>query len=370
MRIPLRYGVNPHQVPAEILLPESGAPIRILNGQPGYVNILDALNSWQLVKELRHATGLPAVSSFRQVSPSGTAVGYPLDERLKKAYQAEGLDHSLLACAYLRARSTDRYITEGDLIALSDPLDQFTAQLIGQSSAIGMIAPGFEPGTIELLKQQKGTDFLVIEMDPHYEPDVLEKRTIYGITLHQTRNHIPITDEILSRIATSDKSLPNEAKIDMLIALITLKYTRSNAICIVYKGQLIGIGAGQQTKSISAKLASEMAKNWMMRQHPRILTMNMPSYLNKVQKDQLINDFIDRKFNSSDVYSWTKAFRGITLASDGLINSRSILEEAKRIGVKYIIQSPDPEYHYEDLVKMCEDLYLTLVQTDVRFFHH
>jgi len=370
MRIPLRHGVNPHQVPAEILLPASGSPIRILNGQPGYVNVLDALNSWQLVKELKYATGIQAVSSFRQVSPAGTAVGYPLDERLKKAYQAEGLDQSPLACAYLRARSTDRYIHEGDLVALSDPLDMATAELISRSTSIGVIAPGFETGTLEKLKSVKGADFLAIEMDPTYEPDVLEKRTIYGITLHQTRNHIPITEEILSQVVTQEKQLSAEAKVDMLIALITLKYTRSNAICMVYQGQLIGIGAGQQTKVMSAKLASEMAKSWMMRQHPRILTMNIPCYLSNIEKDQLIHDFIDRKFSASDVYSWMKAFKGVTFASDGHINSRSLLEEAKRLGVKYIIQSPDPEDQYEETVRMCDELTLTLVMTDVRFFHH
>jgi len=370
MRIPLRYGVNPHQIPAELLLPSVGSPIQILNGQPGYVNMLDALYSWQLVKELKEATNLPAASSYKKVSPAGTAVGYPLSEKLQQAYEAEGLDQSLLACAYLRARNTDRFITEGDFIALSDPMDSPTAQLITRSSTIGVIAPGYDPQTIDLLKKVKGEDFLIIEMDPSYEPELIERRTIYGIALHQVSNNIPITEELLSSIATLNKEISCETKRDMLVALITLKYTRSDAICMVYDGQTIGIGSGQQSRFRSAKLATNMAKSWMMRQHPRILTMNIPSYLSEVDKDIIINDFIERKFNRSDVYSWMKAFTGVTLATDGFISFRPHLEEARRIGVSYIIQPNEVKSGYSETISTCDELGMTLIMTDVRFCHH
>ncbi|MEM6631993.1 MAG: hypothetical protein AAF694_20115 [Bacteroidota bacterium] len=357
MKLPILNGINPHVVPVNQLHPSVGSPIRVLSGLPGYINVLDALNSWRLVKELRKHTGLPSVSAFKHLNPTGTAVGYPLDERMEQMYETSTIAQSLLACAFLRSRSMDREVNQEDFIAFSDPLDFHTAKLLLEEDPKGIIAPAYEPRALDLLKAHKESSFLIVEMDSSFEPEPPDKQTIFGLTIEP---ELPA----LSSESYSDSFLhlnvPQDInpgkKVDLLISLITLKYSHSHSVALVYNGQTIGLGAGQQSIGISFKMAMEKAKNWMMLQHPRVLSMSIPMHMNKSQRELLKSDYIQRKFTSEDCYSWMKAFQGVCMASDRPLNPHSQLQEASRLGVRYHIPSLTLTPAKSSYSDFCEEL--------------
>lgn len=389
--IQLKYGCNPNQKPSRIYM-ENGSelPVTVLNGKPGYINFLDALNGWQLVKELKEATGLPAATSFKHVSPAGAAVGLPLDDTLAKIYWVDDLGSlSPLACAYARARGADRMSSFGDFISLSDVCDADTARLIKREVSDGVIAPGYTPEALELLKQKKKGNYNVIQIDPSYQPDPLERKQVYGITFEQGRNELNINEELLSNIVTDHKDIPEQALIDMKIALITLKYTQSNSVCYVKDGQAIGIGAGQQSRIHCTRLAGSKADNWFLRQSPQVLGLQFVDKLGRADRDNAIDvymsdDYMDVLadgiwektfkvkppiFTREERRAWLDRMENVTLGSDAFFPFSDNVDRAKKSGVKYIVQ-PGGSVRDDAVIEACNRYGMTMVFTGIRLFHH
>jgi len=389
----LKYGCNPNQKPSRIYM-ENGQelPIQILNGRPGYINFLDAFNSWQLVKELKAALGLPAVTSFKHVSPTSAAVGVPLSEKLKKACfvdDVEGLDESPLACAYARARGTDRMCSFGDWVALSDVCDVTTAKMIAREVSDGIIAPGYEPEALEILKSKRKGTYNVVQIDEKYVPEVTERKQVFGITFEQGRNNFEINRELLSDIVTENKDLPESAVRDLIIALITLKYTQSNSVCYAVDGQAIGVGAGQQSRIHCTRLAGTKADTWFLRQHDKVLALPFLDSIKRPDRDNVIDGYINR--NEEDVCAdgiWQKYFKtqpqpltdaeireylagidGVALGSDAFFPFDDNIERAKRSGVKYIAE-PGGSIRDDVVIDCCNKYGMTMAFTKMRLFHH
>ena len=389
----LKYGCNPNQKPSKIYMHDgSDLPIEILNGRPGYINFLDAFNSWQLVKELKEALGLPAVTSFKHVSPTSAAIGLPLSDKLKKACfveDIEGLDESPLACAYARARGTDRMCSFGDWVALSDICDVTTAKLIQREVSDGVIAPGYEPEALDILKSKRKGSYNIVKIDPDYVPAEAEHKQVYGITFEQGRNNFKINAELLSNVVTAKKDLPESAIRDLIISLITLKYTQSNSVCFAVDGQAIGVGAGQQSRVHCTRLAGGKADTWFLRQHDKVLNLPFKAELGRPDRDNVIDGYINQ--NEEDVTAdgnWQKYFTakpasftkdeqrayldtitGVALGSDAFFPFDDNIERAKKSGVSYIAE-PGGSIR-DDIVIKCADKYgMAMAFTGMRLFHH
>lgn len=389
----LKYGCNPNQKPSKIYMEDGGElPIKILNGKPGYINFLDAFNSWQLVKELKEELGLPAAASFKHVSPTSAAVGVPLSDKLKRACFAddiEGLDKSPLACAYARARGTDRMCSFGDWVALSDVCDVTTAKMIKREVSDGIIAPGYEPEALEILKSKRKGSYNIVEIDPEYIPAEAEKKQVFGITFVQGRNNFKINRELLSNIVTDNKELPESARRDLIIALITLKYTQSNSVCYAVDGQAIGVGAGQQSRIHCTRLAGTKADTWFLRQHDKVLNLPFRQDLGRPDRDNVIDGYINK--NEEDVCAdgiWEKYFTekpeplsdreireyldgidGVALGSDAFFPFSDNIERAKRSGVKYIAE-PGGSIRDDAVIDCCDKYGMIMAFTGMRLFHH
>lgn len=389
----LKYGCNPNQKPSRIFMHDgSDLPIEILNGRPGYINFLDALNSYQLVKEIKEATGLCAATSFKHVSPTSAAVGKVLPEKLKRACfvdDIEGLDDSPLACAYARARGTDRMSSFGDWIALSDVCDITTAMLIKREVSDGIIAPGYEPEALEILKSKKKGNYNIVKIDPNYTPDPIERKQVYGVTFEQGRNEFKIDSDLLTNVVTNNTEIPSSAKIDLIIALITLKYTQSNSVCYAVDGQAIGVGAGQQSRIHCTRLAGNKADIWHLRQHDKVLNLPFLDTLGRPDRDNVIDVYIsddDEDVLGDDV--WQQYFKtrpepltreekkaylsqitGVSLGSDAFFPFGDNIERARRSGVTYIAQ-PGGSIRDDNVIEACNRYNMAMVFTKMRLFHH
>ena len=386
----LKYGCNPNQIPARIYM-QSGAdlPITVLNGRPGYINFLDAFNSWQLVRELRRATGLPAAASFKHVSPAGAAVGLPLTDTLKKIYSVEGMDLSPLASAYARARGADRMSSFGDFVALSDVCDKSTALVLQHEVSDGVIAPGYEPEALEILSAKKKGKYNVIQIDPAYEPEELETKQVFGITFEQKRNNDHITEELLQNRPTKNKKIPENARRDLLIAMITLKYTQSNSVCYVKDGQTIGVGAGQQSRIHCTRLAGDKADKWWLRQSPKVLNLPFRADIRKPDRDNTIDvytsddwedvladgvweNFFTEKpepMTREERKAWIAKNTGVALGSDAFFPFGDNIERAHRSGVEYIAQTGG-SIRDNNVIATCDKYNIAMAMTGVRLFHH
>ena len=386
----LKYGCNPNQKPSRIFMADgSELPIKVLMGKPGYINFLDAFNGWQLVKELKEATGLPAATSFKHVSPAGAAVGLPLDETLRKIYWVDDEELSPLACAYARARGADRMSSFGDFIALSDVCDKATAQLIRREVSDGVIAPGFTDEALELLGQKKKGNYNVIQIDENYVPAELERKQVYGITFEQGRQNLKIDDELLSNIVTENKNMPKEAVIDLKIALITLKYTQSNSVCFAKGGQAIGIGAGQQSRVHCTRLAGSKADNWFLRQCPKVLELPFKDDIKRPDRDNAIDVYIGEEyedllaegawqrvftekpavFTREEKRAWLDKMTDVALGSDAFFPFSDNIDRAKKSGVKYIAQ-PGGSVRDDLVIESCNKYGMAMAFTGIRLFHH
>lgn len=387
----LKYGCNPNQKPSRIYMEDgSELPVTVINGKPGYINFLDAFNGWQLVKELKAATGLPAATSFKHVSPAGAAVGLPLDETLAKIYWVDDLGElSPLACAYARARGADRMSSFGDFIALSDVCDADTAKLIKREVSDGVIAPGYTDEAIELLMQKKKGNYNIIQIDESYVPAEIEKKQVYGITFEQGRNELDINGELLSNIVTKNKDIPESALIDMKISLITLKYTQSNSVCYVKGGQAIGIGAGQQSRVHCTRLAGQKADNWYLRQAPQVLNLQFVDTLGRADRDNTIDVYIGDEyedvlregewqkrfkvkppvFTREEKRAWLDGNTDVTLGSDAFFPFSDNIERAKKSGVKYIAQ-PGGSVRDDLVIEAADNYDMVMAFTGIRLFHH
>ena len=389
----LKYGNNPNQKPAKIYMQGDGElPLEILSGRPGYINFLDALNAWQLVKELKAALGLPAVTSFKHVSPTSAAVGIPLSDTLKRACfvdDIEGLDESPLACAYARARGTDRMCSFGDWVALSDVCDVTTAKLIKREVSDGIIAPGYEPEALEILKTKRNGNYNIVAIDPDYVPAEIEEKQVFGITFRQGRNNFKIDEALLTNIVTETKELPESAVRDLIIALITLKYTQSNSVCYAVDGQAIGVGAGQQSRVHCTRLAGGKADTWFLRQHEKVLNLPFLPTLGRPDRDNVIDGYINQ--NEEDVTAdgnWQKYFTtqpapftreeqrayldtidGVALGSDAFFPFSDNIERAKKSGVRYIAE-PGGSIRDDLVIDTCNRYGMTMAFTGMRLFHH
>ena len=389
----LKYGCNPNQKPSKIFMQDgTDLPIEILNGRPGYINFLDAFNSWQLVKELKEALGLPAVASFKHVSPTSAAVGIKLSDTLKKACFVDdiaGLDESPLACAYARARGTDRMCSFGDWVALSDVCDVTTATMIKREVSDGVIAPGYEPEALEILKTKRKGGYNIVQIDPNYVPAATEHKQVFGITFEQGRNNFEINKDLLSNVVTKNKTMPESAVRDLIISLITLKYTQSNSVCYAFDGQAIGVGAGQQSRIHCTRLAGTKADTWFLRQHEKVLNLPFLPTLGRPDRDNVIDGYINK--NEEDVCAdgnWQKYFTkqpapftdaeqrayldtktGVSLGSDAFFPFSDNIERAKKSGVSYVAE-PGGSIR-DDLVIECADKYdMVMAFTKMRLFHH
>ena len=386
----LKYGCNPNQKPSKIYMNEGELPIKVLCGRPGYINFLDAFNGWQLVKELKKATGLPAATSFKHVSPAGAAVGLPLDETLAKIYWVDDVeDLSPLACAYARARGADRMSSFGDFISLSDVCDVATAKLIKREVSDGVIAPGYEPEALEILKAKKKGNYAVIEIDPNYEPDPIEHKEVFGIVFEQGRNELVIDDELLANVVTDNKEIPESAKIDLAIALITLKYTQSNSVCYAKGGQAIGIGAGQQSRIHCTRLAGQKADNWWLRQSPQVLGLQFVDGIGRADRDNSIDLYIGDEymdvladgawekifkvkppvFTREEKRAWLDKMTDVALGSDAFFPFGDNIERAHKSGVKYIAQ-PGGSVRDDNVIDTCNKYNMAMAFTGIRLFHH
>lgn len=389
----LKYGCNPNQKPARIFMADgSDLPIKILNGKPGYINFLDAFNSWQLVKELKEALNLPAVTSFKHVSPTSAAVGIPLSDNLKKACfvdDIEDLDESPLACAYARARGTDRMCSFGDWAALSDVCDTKTAELIKREVSDGIIAPGYEPEALEILKSKRNGNYNIVEIDPAYVPEEIERKQVFGVTFEQGRNNFKIDKSLLENVVTKNKNISEDAKRDLIISLITLKYTQSNSVCFAYDGQAIGVGAGQQSRVHCTRLAGSKADTWFLRQSPMVLNLPFKDEIRRPDRDNVIDGYINR--NEEDVCAegnWQKYFKtrpepltdkkireylsgitGVSLGSDAFFPFDDNIERAHRSGVSYIAQ-PGGSIRDDVVINCCDKYNIAMAFTGMRLFHH
>ena len=389
--IQLKYGCNPNQKPSRIYMEDgSDLPVKVLNGKPGYINFLDAFNGWQLVKELKQATGLPAATSFKHVSPAGAAVGLPLTETLAKIYWVDDLGElSPLACAYASARGADRMSSFGDFISLSDICDAATAKVIKREVSDGVIAPGYTEEAMELLMQKKKGNYNIIQIDPSYVPAEIERKQVYGITFEQGRNELAINDELFSNIVTKNKELPEEAVMDMKIAMITLKYTQSNSVCYVKGGQAIGIGAGQQSRVHCTRLAGQKADNWYLRQAPQVLDLQFVDSLGRADRDNTIDVYIGEEyedvlregewqkrfkvkppvFTREEKRAWLDGNRNVTIGSDAFFPFADNIERAYKSGVKYIAQ-PGGSVRDDLVIECCDKYDMVMVFTGIRLFHH
>ena len=387
----LKYGCNPNQKPSRIFMKDgSDLPIQVLAGKPGYINFLDAFNGWQLVKELKEATGLPAATSFKHVSPAGAAVGLPMSDTLKKIYWVDDMGElSPLACAYARARGADRMSSFGDFIALSDVCDVDTARIIKREVSDGVIAPGFEPEALEILKQKKKGNYNIIQIDPAYRPEPLEQKQVFGITFEQGRNELPINKELLSNVVTENKEIPDSAKIDLIISLITLKYTQSNSVCYVKDGQAIGIGAGQQSRVHCTRLAGNKADNWFLRQAPQVLNLQFVDGIRRADRDNAIDVYIGDEymdvladgvwektfkvkppvFTREEKRAWLDQMSGVTLGSDAFFPFSDNIERAHKSGVKYVAE-PGGSVRDDLVIECCDKYDMVMAFTGIRLFHH
>ncbi len=387
----LKYGCNPNQKPSRIFMADgSELPIQVLNGRPGYINFLDAFNGWQLVSELKKATGLPAATSFKHVSPAGAAVGLPLEETLAKIYWVDDLGElSPLACAYARARGADRMSSFGDFIALSDVCDVDTARLIKREVSDGVIAPGYEPEALEMLKAKKKGAYNVIQIDEAYVPAPIEVKQVYGISFEQGRNELKIDDAFFDNIVTREKNLPKQAKIDLAIAMITLKYTQSNSVCYVKDGQAIGIGAGQQSRIHCTRLAGTKTDNWFLRQSPMVLDLQFVDGIGRADRDNSIDlyigeDYMDvladgawqkifkvkpEVFTAEQKRAWLDQMKGVALGSDAFFPFGDNIERAHRSGVQYVAQ-PGGSVRDDNVIEACDKYGMTMCFTGIRLFHH
>ena len=387
----LKYGCNPNQKPSKIYVSDgSELPIKVLCGRPGYINFLDAFNGWQLVSELKKATGLPAATSFKHVSPAGAAVGLPLDDTLAKIYWVDDLGElSPLASAYARARGADRMSSFGDFIALSDVCDVPTAKIIKREVSDGVIAPGYEPEALEILQQKKNGNYNVIEIDPEYRPQPIEHKEVFGITFEQGRNEFPINRELLTNIVTDNKEIPELAQIDLMISLITLKYTQSNSVCYAKGGQAIGIGAGQQSRIHCTRLAGQKADNWFLRQCPKVMELQFVDGIRRADRDNAIDLYIGDEY--MDVLAdgaWEKVFKvkpevftpeekrawldqntDVALGSDAFFPFGDNIERAKKSGVKYVVQ-PGGSVRDDHVIDTCNKYNMAMAFTGMRLFHH
>ena len=387
----LKYGCNPNQKPSRIYMDDDrDLPIEVLSGRPGYINFLDAFNGWQLVRELKAATGLPAATSFKHVSPAGAAVGLPLDETLRKIYWVDDMGElSPLACAYARARGADRMSSFGDFIALSDVCDEDTASLIKREVSDGVIAPGFTDEALEILKAKKKGNYCVIKIDENYRPAPLEHKQVFGITFEQGRQELPIDDELLSNVVTENKEIPEAAKRDLKIALITLKYTQSNSVCFVKDGQAIGVGAGQQSRVHCTRLAGQKADNWFLRQCPKVLDLQFVDGIRRADRDNAIDVYIGEEymdvladgawekifkvkpevFTREEKRAWLDQMKGVTLGSDAFFPFSDNIERAHKSGVQYIAE-PGGSVRDDAVIECCNKYNMAMAFTGIRLFHH
>ena len=386
----LKYGCNPNQKPSRIFMEDgSDLPIEVLNGKPGYINLLDAFNSWQLVSELKKATGYCAAASFKHVSPAGAAIGTPLSDVLKKIYFVDDLELSPLACAYAKARGADRMSSYGDFIALSDVCDVPTAKMIQREVSDGVIAPGYEPEALEILKSKRKGTYCIIKMDENYKPAEIERKQVYGVTFEQGRNELVIDDAMMSNIVTECKDLPETAKHDLIISLITLKYTQSNSVCYVKDGQAIGVGAGQQSRVHCTRLAGNKADNWYLRQNEKVLNLPFKPDIRRPDRDNTIDvyisdDFDDvlrdgtwelfftekpEPFTKEEKKAWLATMSGVSLGSDAFFPFGDNIERAKRSGVQYIAE-PGGSIRDDNVIETCNKYGMTMVFTGIRLFHH
>ncbi len=387
----LKYGCNPNQKPSRVFMKDGqDLPLQVLCGRPGYINLLDAFNGWQLVRELKQATGLPAATSFKHVSPAGAAVGLPLDDTLAKIYWVDDCDTlSPLACAYARARGADRMSSFGDFISLSDICDVDTAKLIKREVSDGVIAPGYEPEALEILKAKKNGNYCVLQIDPNYEPEPIEQKQVFGVTFEQGRNSLEINKEMLANVVTANKELPEAAKIDLMIALITLKYTQSNSVCYVKGGQAIGIGAGQQSRVHCTRLAGNKADNWFLRQAPQVLNLQFVDGIKRADRDNAIDVYIGEEyedvlaegawqrifkvkppvFTREEKRAWLDQMSGVALGSDAFFPFGDNIERAHKSGVEYIAQ-PGGSVRDDDVIATCDKYDIAMAFIGIRLFHH
>ena len=387
----LKYGTNPNQKPARIFMADgSDLPVTILNGKPGYINFLDAFNSYQLVRDLKKALGQPAAASFKHVSPAGAAIGLPLDETLRKMYHISAeAELSPLACAYARARGADRMSSFGDWIALSDVCDLATAKLIQHEVSDGIIAPGYDADALEVLKSKKKGNYNIVAIDPDYIPAPLERRTVFGVTFEQGRQELPIDDELLSNVVTENKEIPEAAKRDLKIALITLKYTQSNSVCFVKDGQAIGVGAGQQSRVHCTRLAGQKADNWFLRQCPKVLDLQFVDGIRRADRDNAIDVYIGEEymdvladgawekifkvkpevFTREEKRAWLDQMKGVTLGSDAFFPFSDNIERAHKSGVEYIAE-PGGSVRDDAVIECCNKYNMAMAFTGIRLFHH
>jgi phosphoribosylaminoimidazolecarboxamide formyltransferase/IMP cyclohydrolase len=386
--IALRYGFNPHQKSARIYSKKGSLPFRVLNGAPGYINMLDALNSWQLVKELKQVLKLPAAASFKHVSPAGAAVGIPLTDALRKAYFVDDMETSPLMAAYARARGADRVSSYGDFAALSDTVDVPTARLLSREVTDGIIAPGYQKEALDILKAKKGGRCLVIEISEDYEPEELEARQVFGLWLEQRRNSLVITADLLKNIVTKKKTFPADAIRDLIVATAAIKYTQSNTIGFAYDGQAIGIGAGQQSRIHCTRIAAEKADRWFLRQHPVILGLKWRKGVGRAERNNAIDLYLQERLNAfekenlkaalekvppqltyEEKRDWLDKFKGVSLSSDGMIPFRDTIDRAHESGVSYVAQ-PGGSIRDKDVIKACDDYGMVMAFSGVRLFHH
>lgn len=387
----LKYGCNPNQKPAKIFMQNgSDLPITVLNGKPGYINFLDAFNGWQLVKELKEATGYPAAASFKHVSPAGAAIGKELDDVMKKIYFVEDLGElSPLATAYVRARGADRMSSFGDFISLSDVCDVSTAKVISREVSDGIIAPGYEPEALEILKAKKKGAYAIIQIDENYKPEPVEHKDVFGITFEQGRNEIKIDESLLENVVTKNKDIPLSAKHDMMISLITLKYTQSNSVCYVKDGQTIGVGAGQQSRVHCVRLAGQKADNWLLRQCPKVLNLPFREDVKRADRDNAIDNYIGEAymdvlrdgawqrvfteqpavFTEEEKREWLSQAKDIVLGSDAFFPFRDSIDRGVKSGVKYVVQ-PGGSVRDDLVIEACDEFDIAMVMNGVRLFHH
>lgn len=387
--LPLRYGMNPQQTPARVFMRDgSELPIHVLGGSPGYINLLDALNAWQLVRELKTATGLPGAASFKHVSPAGAAVGVPLDETLRRIYFVEDLELSPLAAAYARARGADRLCSFGDFIALSDTVDVSTARLIAREVSDGIIAPGYEPEALEILKKKKAGKYAIVQIDPAYQAPATETRDVFGITFEQGRHARAVTTADFENIVTKNKHLPPSAIRDLQIAWIVLKYTQSNSVCFVKDGQTIGVGAGQQSRVHCVRLAGQKADLWWLRQHPAVLSLPFRSEIKRPERDNAIDQFLrdditprekaawseiftesPRQLTPHEKQAWLASLTDVALGSDGFFPFSDSIHRAAASGVRYVFE-PGGSTRDADVIAAADDYDMVMAFTGVRLFHH
>ena len=387
----LKYGCNPNQKPSRIFMNDGKElPITVLCGRPGYINFLDAFNGWQLVKELKEATGLPAAASFKHVSPAGAAVGLPLTDTLAKIYLVDDMGElSPLACAYARARGADRMSSFGDFISLSDICDVDTARIIKREVSDGVIAPGYEPEALEILKSKKNGNYNVIQIDPDYVPEPVERKQVFGVVFEQGRNDLAINEELLTNIVTKNKEIPKEAQIDLMISLITLKYTQSNSVCYAKGGQAIGIGAGQQSRVHCTRLAGQKADNWFLRQAPQVLNLEFVDGIRRADRDNAIDVYIGEEymdvladgkwekifkvkppvFTREEKRKWLDQLQGVSLGSDGFFPFGDNIDRAYKSGVKYVAQ-PGGSVRDDNVIETCDQYGMAMAFTGIRLFHH